>query len=101
MRQNHPKMGFGGILDRLEPISIPSISKEYKIKISTDFGSPGAPLALIGWQRAPLIGWQRIYRQKYPPPFWGKTTPLGAKLPDGLKAKLPPPFGAKLSVFDI
>ena len=28
--------------------------KEYKIKISTDFGSPGALLSLIGWQRAPL-----------------------------------------------
>ena len=26
MRQNHPKMRFGGILDRLEAISIPSIS---------------------------------------------------------------------------
>ena len=32
MRQNHPKMGFGGILDRLEVISIPSVSIPKGIK---------------------------------------------------------------------
>ena len=32
MRQNHPKMGFGGILDRLEAISILSISKYQRNK---------------------------------------------------------------------
>ena len=32
MRQNHPKMDFGGILDRLEAISIPSISISKGIK---------------------------------------------------------------------
>ena len=32
MRQNHPKMGFGGILDRLEAISIPSLSISKGIK---------------------------------------------------------------------
>ena len=36
MRQNHPKMGFGGILDRLEAISIPSISISKGIK-NTNF----------------------------------------------------------------
>ena len=58
MRQNHPKMVFGGILDRLGAISIPSvsISKGIKNKNFDRFWVPmgGAPLALIGWQRAPL-----------------------------------------------
>ena len=53
MRQNHPKMGFGGILDHMEVISIPSISisKGIKNKKFDRFWVPSAPL--IGWQRAP------------------------------------------------
>ena len=57
MRQNHPKMGFGGILDRLEAISIPSISisKGIKNKFRPILGPQvPTPLALIVWQRTPL-----------------------------------------------
>ena len=50
-----PKMGFGGIFDHLEAISIPSIpiSKGIKNKNFNRFWVPRCPLALIGWQRGP------------------------------------------------
>ena len=53
MRQNHPKMGVGGILDHVEAISIPSISisNEIQNKNFDQFSVPRCPLALIGWQR--------------------------------------------------
>ena len=38
MRQNHPKMVFGGILDRLEAISIPSVSIAKGIKDKNSVG---------------------------------------------------------------
>ena len=63
--QNGPKAGqraikmcFETVLDHLEAISIPSISisKGIKNKKNRPIVGPQVPLALIGWQRAPLIG---------------------------------------------
>ena len=83
MRQNHPKMGFGGILDRLEAISIPSIpiSKGIKNKNFDRFWTTRCrPLSPDWLATCPIRGLATCL-----PPSKGETTP--------------PPFGAKLPPF--
>ena len=70
MRQNHPKMGFGGILDRLDVISIPSISisKGIKnLKKITDLGSQGSHFLSPDW----LATWPPMIGAQLPPLFFG------------------------------
>ena len=81
MRQNHPKMGFEGILDRLEAISTPSVSISKGIKNKNFYrfwAIRCLPLSPNWLATCPLLGWQRVrppLKAKLPP-FWGETTPL-------------------------
>ena len=112
MRQNHPKMGFGGILDRLEAISIPSISISKGIKnknFDRFWATRCRPLSPDWLATCPIRGLATCLKAKLPPPFWGETTPpllgrdcdFGAKMPPfwgeiAILGRNYPPFGARL-----